>query len=40
MALRFISAEEAASFINHDEVVGFSGFTPAGSVKSIPVAIG
>lgn len=40
MALRFISAEEAASYINHDDVVGFSGFTPAGSVKSIPVAIG
>jgi succinate CoA transferase len=40
MALRFISAEEAASYINHDDVLGFSGFTPAGSVKSIPVAIG
>ena len=40
MALRFISAEEAASYINHDEVVGFSGFTPAGAVKAIPVAIG
>ena len=40
MALKFISAEEAASFINNDDVVGFSGFTPAGSVKSIPVAIG
>lgn len=40
MALKFITAEEAASFIKHDETVGFSGFTPAGSVKSIPVAIG
>lgn len=40
MALRFITAEEAAEFIRHDDVVGFSGFTPAGSVKSIPVAIG
>jgi len=40
MALRFISAEEAASYINHDDVVGFSGFTPAGAVKAIPVAIG
>ncbi len=40
MALRFISAEEAASYINHDDVVGFSGFTPAGAAKVIPVAIG
>lgn len=40
MALRFMSAEEAADFIKHDDVVGFSGFTPAGSVKAIPVAIG
>ena len=40
MALKFITAEEAASYINHDDVIGFSGFTPAGSVKSIPVAIG
>lgn len=40
MALRFITAEEAASYIKHDDVLGFSGFTPAGSVKSIPVAIG
>ena len=40
MALRFISAEEAASYINNDDVVGFSGFTPAGAVKAIPVAIG
>ncbi|KAF0200920.1 MAG: succinate CoA [Bacteroidetes bacterium] len=40
MALRIISAEEAADFIKNDDVIGFSGFTPAGSVKSIPVAIG
>ena len=40
MALRFISAEEAASYIKHDDVIGFSGFTPAGAVKAIPVAIG
>ena len=40
MALRFMTAEEAAELIRHDDVVGFSGFTPAGSVKSIPVAIG
>ena len=40
MALKFITAEEAADLISHDDVVGFSGFTPAGSVKAIPVAIG
>ena len=40
MGLRFITAEEAAEYIKHDDVLGFSGFTPAGSVKSIPVAIG
>ena len=30
MALKFITAEEAASFVHHDDNVGFSGFTPAG----------
>ncbi len=39
MAIRFISAEEAASYINHNDVIGFSGFTPAGSVKATPLAI-
>ena len=40
MAIRIISAQEAASHINHGDIVGFSGFTPAGACKSIPVAIG
>jgi len=31
--------EEAASLIHHDQVIGFSGFTPAGSPKVIPTAI-
>lgn len=39
MSLRFITAEEAASYISNRDVVGFSGFTPAGAVKVIPVAI-
>lgn len=39
MALRFISAEEAASFIHHGDNVGFSGFTPAGCPKVVPGAI-
>ena len=33
MALKFITAEEAASFVHHDDNVGFSGFTPAGCPK-------
>lgn len=39
MALNFITAEEAASFINHDDTVGFSGFTAAGCPKVVPAAI-
>src|SRR5580704_9817926 len=34
-----LTAEEAASLIQHDQTVGFSGFTPAGVPKSIPMAI-
>ena len=40
MSLRFISADEAASYINNGDVIGFSGFTPAGAAKVIPVALG
>ena len=39
MSLKFITAEEAASFVQHDDNVGFSGFTPAGCPKSVPEAI-
>ncbi len=39
MALRFISAEEAAQLIQHDDNVGFSGFTHAGCPKVVPVAL-
>lgn len=34
-----ITAEEAAAYINDGDTVGFSGFTPAGSVKVVPTAI-
>lgn len=34
-----MSAEEAASMIKHGEVLGTSGFTPAGHPKFIPVAL-
>jgi len=30
---------EAAALVNHDQIIGFSGFTPAGSPKEIPTAI-
>jgi len=39
MTLKKISAEEAASLVNNNDNVGFSGFTPAGCPKSIPKAI-
>jgi succinate CoA transferase len=39
MGLQFITAEEAAQFINHDDNVAFSGFTPAGSPKAVPTAL-
>ncbi|MDR2495747.1 MAG: acetyl-CoA hydrolase/transferase family protein [Tannerellaceae bacterium] len=39
MALKFITAEEAASLVRHNDNVGFSGFTPAGCPKAVPVAI-
>jgi len=39
MSLKFISAEEAASYVKNGDRVGFSGFTPAGSPKIVPKAI-
>lgn len=39
MAFRHLTAEEAASYINNGDAIGFSGFTAAGAPKSIPVAI-
>ena len=34
MSFKFITAEEAASYVNNDDHVGFIGFTPAGCPKS------
>lgn len=34
-----LTPEEAAQLIQNDHVIGFSGFTPAGSPKAIPTAI-
>jgi succinate CoA transferase len=39
MAFKRITAEEAAMYVNNDDNVGFSGFTPAGCPKSVPKAI-
>jgi acetyl-CoA hydrolase len=34
-----LTADEAAEMIGHGETIGFSGFTPAGAAKAIPVAL-
>lgn len=39
MNYKILSAREAAEFVNDGDVVGFSGFTPAGSPKEVPTAI-
>ena len=39
MALKFVSADEAASLIKNGDNVGFSGFTHAGCPKVVPTAI-
>ena len=39
MAFNIITAEEAAQFIHHNDNVGFSGFTAAGTPKVVPVAL-
>lgn len=37
--MKFITADEAAALVQHDDNVGFSGFTPAGCPKVVPDAI-
>ncbi len=39
MSFNFISAEEAASLINNNDVIGFSGFTAAGCPKAVTKAL-
>src|SRR5262249_59434136 len=39
MSFPRLSAEDAAAMIHHGQTVGFSGFTPAGAAKAIPLAI-
>ena len=39
MSYKNMTAAEAAALINDGDVVGFSGFTPAGAPKVVPNAI-
>ncbi len=39
MGLNIISKEEAAQYVENGDIIGFSGFTPAGAAKVIPGAI-
>ncbi len=39
MAIRIMTADEAASYIKNDDTIGSSGFTPAGCPKVVPGAI-
>lgn len=36
---KFVTADEAAVYVNNGDAVGFSGFTPAGCPKEVPTAI-
>jgi len=36
-AFPVLTAAEAAAMIRHGDTVGFSGFTPAGAPKAIPL---
>lgn len=36
---KYMTADEAAQFINNGDVLGIGGFTPAGSPKEVPTAI-
>lgn len=39
MNYKMMTADEAAALVNNGDVVGFSGFTPAGAPKVVPEAI-
>lgn len=39
MGYKVMTAAEAAAFVNNGDIVGFSGFTPAGCPKEVPTAI-
>ena len=39
MAYNYLTAEQAAELINNGDIIGFSGFTPAGCPKEVPSAL-
>lgn len=39
MNYKVMTADEAAAFVNNGDIIGFSGFTPAGCPKEVPTAI-
>ena len=39
MSYKFMTAAEAASLIKNGDVVGMSGFTPAGAPKEVTLAL-
>ena len=39
MNYKVMTAEEAAAYVNNGDIIGFSGFTPAGCPKDVPTAI-
>lgn len=39
MNYKVMTADEAAAFVNHGDIIGFSGFTAAGCPKEVPTAI-
>ena len=39
MSYKFMTAAEAASIIKNGDVVGMSGFTPAGAPKEVTLAL-
>lgn len=39
MAYKFITAEEAASYIKHNDVIGIGGFSSVGTVKAVTSAL-
>ncbi|MFQ3242562.1 MAG: acyl-CoA hydrolase, partial [Lentimonas sp.] len=36
---KVLTADDAAALIDNEDILGFSGFTPAGAAKEIPTAI-
>ncbi len=38
-AFPILTADEAAAMVSHGDIIGFSGFTPAGAAKVVPKAI-